>query len=409
MTKILTTHAGSLIRPVTLAPFLEAMDARRAYDETGFQAMLQPAVADVVRRQAEIGLDIIDDGEFGKVSWITYFYDRVGGIEEREIPLGGHNELPSDLDREAFGEYYEGHDSVQALEVGKPSEEIAHGEHAGGTASTGTGIQWVCTGPLTYDGASVQRDIDNLKAALGGVKVTDAFLPVVAPASAYWLVNEYYDDDEAFVWALADALHAEYRQIVDAGLMVQIDDAVMWHELGTMRLKGHSTEDFRRWATVRVEATNHALEGIPPERVRYHVCCGSWHGAHTNDPSLSEVIDLVLQVDAGVYLFEQGNPRHEHEWVMWRDIAVPDDKILVPGVVTHHTHVVEHPELIAQRLVRFAELVGPERVQAGTDCGFAQSALTRRVPEWTQWAKLEALVDGARIASERLSGVGAAA
>jgi 5-methyltetrahydropteroyltriglutamate--homocysteine methyltransferase len=255
----------------------------------------------------------------------------------------------------------------------------------------------------------VQRDIDNLKQALSTVDVTDGFLPVVAPASAYWLENEYYESDEAFIWALADALRVEYRQIVDSGLMLQVDDAVIWHELGTMRLKGRSTEDFRRWAKVRVEATNHALAGIPPERVRYHVCCGSWHGAHTTDPSLSEVIDLVLEVNAGAYLFEQGNPAHEHEWTMWRDIDLPDDKILVPGVVTHHTHVVEHPELIAQRLVRLAEIVGAERVQAGTDCGFAQSALTRRVPEWTQWAKLEALVEGARIASERVSGVRTAA
>jgi 5-methyltetrahydropteroyltriglutamate--homocysteine methyltransferase len=409
MTKILTTHVGSLIRPDVLIPYLEKIIDREPYDAAGFDAALTPAVGDIVRRQADIGLDLIDDGEFSKVSWITYFYDRVSGIEERAIDLAGMNQLPDDLDREAFAEYYEGHDTVQAIEVGKRSDLIQHGEHAGGTASTGKGIQWVCTGPISYDGASVQRDIDNLKAALDTVDVTDGFLPVVAPASAYWLENEYYESDEAFVWALADALSVEYRQIVDSGLMLQVDDAVIWHQLGTMRLKGGSTADFLAWARTRIEATNHALKGIPPERVRYHVCCGSWHGAHTTDPELSEVIELVLDVNAGAYLFEQGNPAHEHEWTMWRDIDLPDDKILVPGVVTHHTHVVEHPELIAQRLVRLAEIVGPERVQAGTDCGFAQSALTRRVPEWTQWAKLEALVEGARIASERLSGVRAAA
>jgi len=283
------------------------------------------------------------------------------------------------------------------------------GEHAGGTASSGLGIQWVCTGPISYDATAVRRDIANLKAGLAEVDVTDGFLPVVAPASAYWLENEHYESDEAFIWALADALREEYRLIVDAGLMLQVDDAVIWHELGTRRLKGGTTEDFLRWAKVRVEATNHALAGIPPERVRYHVCCGSWHGAHTTDPSLAEVIDLVLEVNAGAYLFEQGNPAHEHEWTMWREVALPDDKILVPGVITHHTHVVEHPQLIAQRLLRLAEIVGPERVQAGADCGFAQSGLTRRVPEWTQWAKLEALVEGARIASERVTGVRAVA
>ncbi len=405
MTTIRTTHAGSLIRPAALTPYLEAIEQGRPYDEPAFEAELASSVAGVVKRQADIGLDVIDDGEYGKASWITYFYDRVGGIEQRQVSLDQGNSLPAGLDREAFAEYYEGHDEVQAAEVTKASDEIVHGEHAGGTKSTGVGTQWVCTAPISYDGTWLQRDIANIKAALQGAGPVEAFLPVVAPASAYWLANEYYDSEEDFVFALADALHEEYKQVADSGLQLQVDDAVLWHQFGTMRLRGQTESDYRAWAEVRIEALNRALAGIPSDRVRYHVCCGSWHGAHAFDPSLADVIDLVLRVNAGAYLFEQANVRHEHEWGLWKDVDLPDDKILVPGVVTHHTQVVEHPELVAQRLVRLAEIVGPERVMAGTDCGFAQSSLTRRVPEWTQWAKLAALVEGARLASERLSGV----
>jgi 5-methyltetrahydropteroyltriglutamate--homocysteine methyltransferase len=402
MSKIRTTHTGSLIRPAELTPDLEAIEAGQPYDEAAFWPKLAAAVAGVVKRQAEAGLDVIDDGEYGKASWITYFYDRVSGMEKREVPLDENNTLPAGLDREAFAEYYEGHDDVQSSEVTKSSDDLVHGEHAAGTESTGTGWQWVCTSPLTYDPAAVNRDIASFKKALADADQTEGFLPVVAPASAYWLANEYYDSDDDFVFALADALHEEYQLIADSGLYLQVDDAVLWHQLGTMRLRGKSAADFRAWAEVRVEALNRALAGIPADRVRYHVCCGSWHGAHAFDPELKEVIDLVLRVNAGYYLFEQANPRHEHEWVMWRDIKLADDKVLVPGVVTHHTPVVEHPELVAQRLVRLAQIVGPERVMGGTDCGFAQNSLTKRVPEWTQWAKLESLVEGARLASQRV-------
>jgi 5-methyltetrahydropteroyltriglutamate--homocysteine methyltransferase len=402
MTKIRTTHVGSLIRPAELTPYLEAIESGSPYDEAAFGPKLAAAVAGVVKHQADIGLDVIDDGEYGKSSWITYFYDRVSGMERRQVPLDENNTLPPGLDREAFAEYYEGHDDVQSSEVTKGSDDLVHGQHAAGTESTGTGWQWVCTSPLTYDPAAVRRDIATFKQALAAANATEGFLPVVAPASAFWLANEYYDSDDDFVFALADALHQEYQQIVDAGLYLQVDDAVLWHQFGTMRLRGRSAADYRAWAEVRVEALNRALAGIPSDRVRYHVCCGSWHGAHAFDPELKEVIDLVLKVNAGYYLFEQANPRHEHEWVMWRDIKLADDKVLVPGVVTHHTPVVEHPELVAQRLARLAQIVGPERVMGGTDCGFAQNSLTKRVPEWTQWAKLESLVEGARLASQRV-------
>jgi 5-methyltetrahydropteroyltriglutamate--homocysteine methyltransferase len=234
------------------------------------------------------------------------------------------------------------------------------------------------------------------------VEVADAFLPVVAPASVYWLRNEHYATEEELVYALAGALHREYAAIVDAGFLLQVDDAVLLHEYDSILSQGGSVEDYRRWAGLRVDALNHALAGIPEERVRYHVCFGSWHGPHAFDPPLADVIDLVLAVKARYYLIEQANPRHEHEWRLWEDVELPDEKVLVPGVVTHHTNVVEHPELVAERLVRLAGIVGRERVMGGTDCGFAQSAPVQRVHPSIQWAKLEALVQGARLATERL-------
>lgn len=398
--RILTTHVGSLIRPSDLLPYLTAMEAGEPVDQTEFDAKLTAAVADIVRQQADVGLDVVNDGEFSKISWITYFYQRVSGIEERDVPLDDTNALPADLDPEAFAEYYDGHDVAQAGDVSQGHTGL--GEHAAGTHSTGTGKHWTCTGPIRYQPEAIERDIANLRAAFSATSATDMFLPVLAPASAYWLDNEYYDSDEAFVYGLADALHEEYRRIADAGVVLQVDDAVLWHLYGTMRLQGRSREDYLRWANVRIEALNHALRGIPAERVRYHVCCGSWHGAHAFDPSIADVIELVLKVNAGAYLIEQANARHEHEWALWETITLPEDKVLIPGVITHHTQMVEHPELIAQRLVRLARLVGRERVMAGADCGFAQGTLTRRVPLWTQWAKLEALVEGARLASRQL-------
>ena len=233
-----------------------------------------------------------------------------------------------------------------------------------------------------------------LEAAVKSVDATDVFLPVVAPASVYWLRNEYYPTEEEFVYAVADALHEEYKGIVDAGFLLQVDDAVLLHEYDSILSLGGTIEDYRRWAKLRVDALNHALAGIPEDRVRYHVCFGSWHGPHAFDPPLEDVIDLVLAVNARYYLIEQANARHEHEWRLWEDVALPEGKVLVPGVVTHHTNVVEHPELVAERLVRLAELVGRESVMGGTDCGFAQGAFVQRVHPTIQWAKLEALAAG---------------
>jgi 5-methyltetrahydropteroyltriglutamate--homocysteine methyltransferase len=403
MDRILATHTGSLIRPPELLEFLAAKERGQDIDEAAYQSTLKAAVADVVRRQVEVGIDVPDDGEMGKASWITYLYERVSGLEVRPVQLEGGTMYPPSRDRQAFPGAYARMDALENVSVSESNAAAsrAHDEEA---AAEGQGVAWICTGPLTYDRAAVDRDIANFKAALEGHDVVDAFLPVVAPASAYWLQNEYYASEEEFMFALADALREEYRAIVDAGLQVQVDDAVMMHEADTMMSRGQSWEDYRRWADLRVRALNHALEGLPEDRVRYHVCWGSWHGPHVFDPELRDVVDVLLAVNAGTYVIEQANPRHEHEWRVWEDVPLPEGKKLIPGVVTHHTNVVEHPELVAQRLVRLANVVGKENVLAGTDCGFAQGAFIERVHPEVQWAKLQALSEGARIASRELWG-----
>jgi 5-methyltetrahydropteroyltriglutamate--homocysteine methyltransferase len=387
---ILATHVGSLIRPPELLGYLSAQERGEPYDKAAYEEVLRSSVADVVRQQAEVGIDVVSDGEFGKATWITYLYERVGGLEARPLPADG-TMLPPSRDRQAFPGAYAKHDAdfLREMAEADPGAEAA------------VPSVWVCTGPITYDTAAVQRDIANLKAALEGVDVEGAFLPVVAPASTYWLENEHYATEEEFVYALADALAVEYRAIVDAGFYLQVDDAVLMHEMDSILSLGGSVDDYRRWAQLRVDALNHALQGLPPEKVRYHVCWGSWHGPHAFDPPLAEVVDLILQVPAGAYAIEQGNARHEHEWAVWEDVKLPEGRKLIPGVVTHHTTVVEHPDLVAQRLVRLANIVGPENVLAGTDCGFAQGAFIQRVHPEVQWAKLEALAEGARLASHR--------
>jgi 5-methyltetrahydropteroyltriglutamate--homocysteine methyltransferase len=383
--RILTTHVGSLVRPPELLELLAAQARGEPVDDGVYQDSVARAVADVVRRQADAGIDIVDDGEMGKPSWITYLYERVRGIEPRMVELDRGTMLPPSRDRQAFPEFYAEHDAAFAPEV--PNR---------------VGKNWFCTGPISYDGTALERDIARLKDALAGMDVTDAFLPVVAPASVYWLHDEHYGSEEEFVFAVADALHEEYRGIVEAGFLLQVDDAVLLHEYDSILSRGGDVADYRRWAELRIEALNHALAGLPEERIRYHVCFGSWHGPHAFDPPLADVIDLVLRVRARYYLMEQANARHEHEWRLWEEVALPEGKMLVPGVVTHHTNVVEHPELVAERLVRLARLVGRENVMGGTDCGFAQGAFVHRVHPSIQWAKLAALAEGARIASRRL-------
>lgn len=405
MKRIPVTHAGSLIRPQELLAFLSAVDHGRAsIDSVEYQASLAKAVAYAVRRQAETGIDVIDDGEMGKATWITYLYERTGGLESRPLEGNFSSILPASRDRQNFPGAYRELDRVEHDATVRARAE-ADGPGPAAPASAGAAA-WVCTGPMTYDRTAIDRDLTNFTVALeaSGRDISGAFMPVVAPASAYWLTNEYYKTDEEFVYAIADVLHEEYRAIIESRAFLQVDDAVLMHEADTMASRGQSWEDYRAWARVRVEALNHALRGLPEDRIRYHVCFGSWHGPHAYDPPLRDSIDLVLAVNARYYLMEQANPRHEHEWKIWEDVPLPDDKVLVPGVVTHHTNVVEHPELVAQRLVRLANVVGRERVMGGTDCGFAQGAFMHRVHEEVQWAKLASLVEGAKIASRELWG-----
>jgi 5-methyltetrahydropteroyltriglutamate--homocysteine methyltransferase len=401
MERIPVTHAGSLIRPAELLSFLSAIDQGKAYDSEAYRAVLTKAVADVVARQVEVGVDIVDDGEMGKSTWITYLYERMTGLESRPIEGSVTSILPASRDRQHFPGAYAELDALDAA-ASRASTSLGADE----SDRTGGWSDWVCTGPMTYNRAALDRDIANFKTALdaAGKDISEAFLPVVAPASAYWLRNEYYPSDEEFVFALADALHEEYAGIVESGLLLQVDDAVLMHEADTMMSRGQSYDEYRRWAQLRVDALNHALRGLPEDRIRYHICFGSWHGPHAYDPPLRDAIGLVLQVKARYYLMEQANPRHEHEWKIWEDVPLPADKVLVPGVVTHHTNVVEHPELVAQRLVRLANVVGRDRVIGGTDCGFAQGAFVHRVHEEIQWAKLASLAEGAKIASRELWG-----
>jgi 5-methyltetrahydropteroyltriglutamate--homocysteine methyltransferase len=402
--RILTTHVGSLIRPPAVLAILEAIDRGETIDEQAREQTLATSVADIVRQQADVGVDLVSDGEIGKISWISYLYERLSGLEVR-ARRPGTSFMPPSRDRQHFPDFYADDDKQLAASmrrVGLLGEKGLR-QRRGAISSGPEG--WTCTGPIIYDGmALLQRDIAHFKAALDRVNVSGGFLPVVAPASVYWLDNDYYQSDEEFVFALADALHTEYRAIVDSGLLLQVDDAVLVHECDSILSRGGSMEDYRRWAQVRIDALKYALKGIPEDRVRYHVCWGSWHGPHAYDPPLSDVIDFVLQVPARYYAIEQANGRHEHEWKLWETVTLPDDKVLIPGVVTHHTNIVEHPELVAQRLTRLARVVGRERVMGGTDCGFAQGAFIRRVHPSIQWAKLRALADGAAMATRELWG-----
>jgi 5-methyltetrahydropteroyltriglutamate--homocysteine methyltransferase len=384
--RILTTHVGSLIRPDRLLPFIRAKQDGQPYDEDAYRQCLASSVEEVVRRQAAAGIDVPSDGEFGKsISWSQYALERLSGFERR--PLKDAASTARGADRARFPEFYAELDS-------------ASGPPATALASVG---QAVCVGPIRYTGqAEVQRDIANFQAALARAGVAEGFLPVAAPASVIPdRKNEYYASDEGTLEAIAEAMRVEYRAIVDAGLLLQLDDARAAVTYDRM-VPPATFADYRRWLERQVEAINRATDGIPAERIRYHVCWGSWPGPHTTDVPLKGIVDLILRVRAGAYLIEAANPRHEHEWRVWQKAKLPEGAVLVPGVISHATNVVEHPELVAERIVRFARLVGRENVIAGTDCGFAQGPFHRRVHSSIMWAKLEALAEGARLATREL-------
>jgi 5-methyltetrahydropteroyltriglutamate--homocysteine methyltransferase len=393
--RILVTHVGSLIRPPKLVEHLRKIEDKQAYDEAAYEACLKDSIAELVQQQADAGVDIVSDGEFSKgLNWAFYVHSRLEGIavrpatpEEAKDPM---TSMAGGRDRVEFPEFYKEYDEASGL--GKR-----------------LGRRIIVNGPLKYTGqAQVQRDIANLKAALAQVKGSrpdlNAFLPVVAPASALpGAKNEHYKDEESYLFALADALHQEYKAIVDAGLYVQIDDAFLPYMHEKM-VPPMSNAEYRKWAQMRIDALNHALKGIPEEKSRYHICWGSWNGPHAFDVPMKEIVDLLLQVKVGHYSYEAANPRHEHEWTVWQTTKLPAGKVLIPGCVSHATNIVEHPELVAQRLMRLAKLVGRENVMAGTDCGFAQSPFAKRVHESIMWAKLRSLAEGARIASAELWG-----
>jgi 5-methyltetrahydropteroyltriglutamate--homocysteine methyltransferase len=385
--RILTTHVGSLVRPPELVSLLRAREDGEAVDDQTFAECLRRSVAEVVQQQADAGIDIVSDGEFGKsVSWSRYILERLDGFEDRPDPnrkdSDPHRMLGPRRDTEEFPEFYAEYDRTQGF--------------------SGAMRNCICVGPIRYAGqAELARDIDNLTAAVGGLPVS-GFLPVVAPASvAYQRKDEHYESEEAYVYAIADALKSEYTAIIDAGLTLQVDDAhlPMMHD---QMIPPASHEDWVRWARLRVDALNHALEGLPEDRTRYHICWGSFNSPHVGDVPFRDIADLVLGVRVGAYAIEMANPRHEHEWRVWEDLDLPEDKVLIPGVISHVTNVVEHPELVCERVVRLARLVGRERVIAGTDCGFAQGPFVRRVHPSIMWAKLRSLVEGAALASRQL-------
>jgi 5-methyltetrahydropteroyltriglutamate--homocysteine methyltransferase len=394
--RILTSHVGSLPRPDELIAANRAREEGKA-DEAAFQQTLSAAVADVVRHQRELGIDVPNDGEYGKAmsqrvnygSWWRYSWQRLGGIEpgrQSLYEMQPRRSRPGEIVLTSFGDRRDR--TLFAAAYNDPESGITTGPRPPSP---------VCVAPIRYAGHEATRtDIANLKAALAASGIEEGFMTAVAPASCARIGNTYYKSDEEFLYACAEAMREEYRMIVEAGLILQLDDPCLaegWDQVNPEP----SVEDYRKLATSWVEALNHAIRGLPKDRIRFHLCWGSWHGPHVTDIPMRDIVEVMLKVDCQAYSFEAGNVRHEHEWKIWREVKLPDDKLILPGVVSHATNVVEHPELVAERILRFAELVGPERVIAATDCG-----LGGRVHPQIAWAKLEALARGAALASRQL-------
>jgi 5-methyltetrahydropteroyltriglutamate--homocysteine methyltransferase len=387
-TRILTTHTGSLPRPADLVEALNAKELGKGYDPRALTERVRRAIAEIAARQAATGLDIINDGEHSKVSWMAYARARLSGLEEIDSPVRFRGATRDSL---AFPGAYE---DMRVMLAARSAALVAK--------RTVRPKAWVCTGPVAYVGQEELRtDIDNLKAALKDAKAEDTFLTAISPSNLeLYYENQHYGTGEEYLTALADAMRVEYLAIVNAGFVLQIDDPRMATHYN--RTPSASIDDCRKFMALRVEALNYALRGIPSERVRFHTCYSVNIAPRLFDFELKHFIDLLMRVNAGAYVFEAANPRHEHEWELWGDAKLPDDKILIPGVVSHCIHLVEHPELVAQRLVRFAEAVGRERVIAGTDCGFGTSGAGDEVHPDVAWAKLRALVEGAARASKKL-------
>jgi 5-methyltetrahydropteroyltriglutamate--homocysteine methyltransferase len=397
-THILTTHAGALPRPDDLlalnAEIAQAQQSGQPADERAQQQRLSSAVGEVVQQQRQIGVSVVNDGEYGKAmrtrldygAWLSYVMQRLSGWDPapdgagRAEPVGGVTPqgFYQRRDRQAFPELY---------------ADIDKEMFAGGRRPMSRQI----TSPITYRGVDALRsDIDHLRAALAAYPGAEGFMTAVAPGSFGREQNRYYASQEDFLYAIAEAMRTEYRAIVDAGFVLQIDDPGMAENWDAMD-PSVTLEQYREYARLCIAALNHALDGIPEERVRYHMCWGSWHGPHLTDIPLRDIVDVLLTVRAGAFSVEAGNVRHEHEWKVWRDVTLPPGKVLIPGVVSHATNVVEHPEVVADRIIQYAQLIGRENVIAGTDCG-----LGGRIHPSLAWAKLRALVEGAEMASHQL-------
>jgi 5-methyltetrahydropteroyltriglutamate--homocysteine methyltransferase len=390
--RILTTHVGSIPRPESIRALVRARLGGQPIDEADLAARVGEAVTEVVHRQAAVGLDVVSDGEMSKTSFLAYTDDRLTGFvttaasTDPSAALTGSGgpwvrRVDSRREWRAFREYYTEYLPREMPLAAPPT---------------------ICEGPIAYKGrALLEQDLATFKTALQGVPVVEAFVPAIAPAMVGRGQNRYYPTEEAYVFAIAEALRTEYRAIVDAGFILQIDDPGLG-ETWDMLIPAPPLVDYLKTQARNIDALNHALAGIPESRVRYHLCWGSWQGPHLHDLGLRDVVDLVLRVKAQAYSIEAATPRHSYEWRVWEEVRLPDGKVLIPGVIAHTTAVVEHPETVAERIMTYARLVGRERVMAGADCGFAQGALYQRQHPSVMWSKFEALVEGSRLASQRL-------
>jgi 5-methyltetrahydropteroyltriglutamate--homocysteine methyltransferase len=404
--RILTTHVGSLVRPPDILRIILDKVSHKPFDEQAFEAAVQEGVKEVVRKQAEVGIDVPSDGEFSKPGFAQYINERLGGLESvKPAPerVAGPMNYPLLVDEfPNFMAQYQGMYRQMWMPPEIPREEVNEAIHLSG------GERAVVTGPISYQGQTqVQRDISNFRTALQGLSFEEAFIPSVTPSRNDADPGHVYATEQQYLYALAEAMHEEYKAIVDAGFVVQLDLGLPARNQVLPGKPAPTWEELRHASEMQVEAYNHALRGIPEDRVRYHLCWGSMNTPHTTDIPLKDIVDLILKINAQAYSIEAANPRHEHEWMVWKDVKLPEGKILIPGIISHQTNVVEHPELVAWRIKNYASVVGRENVIASTDCGFSQGWNMIRVHPEVQWAKLRALVEGAQLASQDLFGTDA--
>lgn len=399
--RILTTHVGSLVRPAAILDTIIGGLIGETVDQGAFDALVAQSVKQVVAKQAEVGIDIPSDGEFSKPDFHNYVVKRLGGLEPQATPRpsGGSTGMYYPKLAEEFPEFMQQYGAMYRTMWLPPELSRERIAQALKVAVPST----IVTRPITYEGQEeLQRDLDNFAAALAPHDFADAFVPAATPSRGDAFSEEIYASEEQYLYALADAMAVEYKAIVEAGYLVQLDLGLPSRNQVLHGKTNPSAEDLRRASEMHVEAYNHALRDIPSDRVRYHLCWGSMNTPHTTDVPLTEFVELILKIDAKYYVLEGANPRHEHEWMVWKDVKLPEDKVLVAGVVSHQTNVVEHPELVSWRIQNYASAVGRERIVAGTDCGFSQGWTMQRVHEEVQWAKLRALAEGAALASKKL-------